>query len=559
MQAPKSVSRIFSRHFSSPIMFAKIPSKYRPRAIEEAQQAITEYLHYTRSVPFTYAEHISKNSSNTLSELISHAGFPFSATNFSHSFHRFLRYHPINEFAFFFESIGIDYAEVSRFLPANKFFFSEHLCVLEAACALSGFGFPWNKLGKLCEEEVSIFSKCPKDLKARLCGFKNDYGFDNVTVVSVCLAFPYVLAWDGEYNREIAGLFDDLKTFFVDFDLVSCVEGNVDAWYNICRKIRVFYDLGCQKGKLGELMGRNKSLFLDYSEEALVQKVEYFCRFGVSKEDVGLFLLKSPGILSFDLETRVISVERLLKHFGLGAEKLKSVAEKYPYVLGRNKMANLPHVMRAANLEYWFFNEITNGNYQKLENYALSNPDEDLDKEFGDGLERIQSSRTPNHTMNKLMFLHEIGHGENALTIKVLAHLHGTKSELGERFDCLLHNGIEFSDLCRMVRLTPKILNQNPDTIEQKLNFLRQEMGATVDYLNSFPTFLCFDLEYRIKPRYKFHTWLIEKGLSAKNYSIASMVATSEKSFIARIYGIHPAAPKQWFEHFFCKRPNNSC
>jgi len=29
--------------------------------------------------------------------------------------------------------------------------------VLEAACALSGFGFPWNKLGRLYKEESSVF------------------------------------------------------------------------------------------------------------------------------------------------------------------------------------------------------------------------------------------------------------------------------------------------------------------------------------------------------------------------------------------------------------------
>ncbi|KAL5733318.1 hypothetical protein ACOSQ2_033010 [Xanthoceras sorbifolium] len=254
-------------------------------------------------MPFTYAEQISKNSLCTLSNLIANFDGAYSVPTFAGSVQRFLRYHPINEFEFFFESIGIDYSEVRGFLPANKFFFSEDGSVLNAACAFSGFGFPLNRLGRLYKEEVSIFSKSKKELISRLCKIRDRYGFNNVTVVTVCLAFPYVLGGEGELGGEIGALFDDLRMVFVDFDLVSCVEGNVDALYEICRKIWVFYDLGCKKGKLGEVKGKNKSLFVDYRVEELVQKAKYFCSFRFRKEEVAMLLLQGPEILSFDLGT----------------------------------------------------------------------------------------------------------------------------------------------------------------------------------------------------------------------------------------------------------------
>ncbi|XP_022759486.1 transcription termination factor MTEF18, mitochondrial [Durio zibethinus] len=549
----KFLSSHISRRFSTlPKLsnFTKIPSKYRSQAIREAQQALTDYLHCTRYVPFVYAEHIAKNSLFSLSGLIS--GIDFSSTSFNGNVRKLLRYHPINEFEFFFESIGIDYKEVSGLLPSNKFFFYEDETVLDAACALSGFGFPWNKLGKLYKEEVSIFMISSRELKAKLFRIK-ECGFNTISVIGICLAFPYVLV--GELDGEVGALLDDLKWIFVDFDLGSCVEANVDAWYEICRKMRVFYDLGCDKGKMAELMGRSKNLFLQHPIEVLVQKVEYFCRFSIRKEDVGLLILQSPEILDFDLETPVISVMGILKHFGLSAEERDSITQKYPYVLGRNKMANLPHVMRALSLHQWFFNKIKDGNHQLLANYAISYIDEDLDMDFRDSLERIQFSRTPVHTMEKLRFLLGIGFGENSLTMKVLAHVHGTSSELQERFDGLLGTGIDFAKLCKMIKTTPKVLNQSPETVERKVNFLRHEMGVSLDYLDIFPAFLCFNLENRIKPRYRLHKWLTEKGLCTRNYSIASIIATGEKSFVARLYRIHPDAPKQWFENF---SPNNS-
>lgn len=89
-----SLYKTFTRHLSSssPDLpnLRKIPSKYRPQAIKEAQRLLTDYLHTTRTLPFTFAEHISKNSLFSLSDVM--AKVEFSPQSFSKSFQRFLRY-----------------------------------------------------------------------------------------------------------------------------------------------------------------------------------------------------------------------------------------------------------------------------------------------------------------------------------------------------------------------------------------------------------------------------------------------------------------------------------
>ena len=62
----------------------------------------------------------------------------FYASTFSKSFCKLLRYQPINEFEFFFESIGIDHNDVPKLLPQNKFFFSEDGSIMNVAFCLSG-------------------------------------------------------------------------------------------------------------------------------------------------------------------------------------------------------------------------------------------------------------------------------------------------------------------------------------------------------------------------------------------------------------------------------------
>lgn len=529
-------------------MLPKVPSKYRAQVIEAAQQALTEYLHTTRSLPFTYAEHISRYSKCSLYDVVSKVGYS-SLTSFPKSLQRFLRYHPVNEFEFFYESIGIDYADVNKFLHPQNFFITEDSRGFDVACALSGFGFPWNSLGKLYKEEISIFSRDPDDLSKNLHGFKK-YGFSSVKIIGICLVFPFIIGGDPNLAGEIDSLLDCLQRLLVDTDLVNCVESTVQAWVDVCKKVRVFYDLGSRKEKIAEFIGKNKHFFLDYKEGVLVYNSRFFLRLGIDKNDVGLLLLERPEIFDIDLEHPVISISELLIHFGLDQIKLESISQEYPYVLGRNKMSNLPEVMRAMNLQEWFFEQMRNGNHCLMYSYVLGSSNEDTNDNYTNFLVKVQSSRTPIHTLGKLNFLHEIGFGENDLTLAALRHLHGTSKELRGRFDCLLRAGVHYSKLCRIVKISPKILNQNRKTLEKKIKFLLEETDFSLEYLDVFPAFLCFDLDARVKPRHSFHLWLIEKGLSAKRYSLASMVATSEKKFLARIYGIHPAAVKHWFECF---------
>ncbi|XP_028754091.1 transcription termination factor MTEF18, mitochondrial [Neltuma alba] len=435
-----SFAKIFLRHISTTssttrklLKSSKIPQRYQKFAVREAQKVLTDYLHETRCLPFVLADQIAKNSLLSLVNLI--VKVDFSASTFSRNFEKYLRYNPIDEFEFFFESIGIDYNNgVSELLPPNKVFFSEDGSLLEAARALSFFGFPWDKLGNLYKECSSVFRRSSKELGSKLYEFKKR-GFGNVEVVGICLAFPNILGKEGEeVDGEIDGLFTDLKSVFFDFELARYVEGNIDSWHEVCRKIRVFYNLNGEKGKLGELMGRAKTIFIEYGEDELIQKAEYFCRFGVQKEEVALLLLKAPELLNLDLQMPVVSVSKLLKHFGLSPKILEDVSKKYDHVLGTNKMDNLPNVMRALDLHGWFFNKMKDGNHNLLISYLATHPNEEKDKEYQAGLTMICASSSRNHMLSKLNFLHGLGFGENAVTIDIAAYLHGYSWKLQKRF-----------------------------------------------------------------------------------------------------------------------------
>ncbi|KMS99963.1 hypothetical protein BVRB_1g018050 [Beta vulgaris subsp. vulgaris] len=543
----KSLLRHFSSNSNSNLPnLCKIPVKYRSQAIKEAQEVITDYLHTTRTLPFSYAEYISKNSIYSLSELISKV--QFSSINFRKSFQKFLRYNPINEFGFFYESIGIDYVKIDTFLKPNVHFFTDDYIVLDVACTLAGLGFPWNKLGKLYVEQVSIFKKEPQFLVSKFNGLLA-MGFSNEQVVGICLAFPCLLKGEEvELNGEFDALLDDFKRVFVDLNLGNHLVQNVDVWYEVCRKVMVFYELGIEKGKIGDLISKSISIFVDYPEKDLVEKTEFFCKLGVGKVDVGLLLLSNPEILGIKFDDRVVSVSGFLNHFGLEEKELESLMQIYSYVFDRNTMLNLPHVLRAMDLHEWFFDKVKGGKYQLLSSYNLSNPDEGEDEDYVQNLEKIKFARTYSYSLSKLEIFHGFGFGENAFTVKLLISVHGSASGLQERFNLLLNEGIQFSKVCKMISRTPKILNQETDNLKQKIDFLREEVGSSLDFLETFPAYLMYNLEKRIKPRYRFHVWLTKQGWCSRNYTLSSIIAISHKGFIAQLSCIHPTAPQIWLE-----------
>lgn len=66
----------------------------------EAQKALFDYLHHTRTLSFVDAEHISHNSPRFISSLLSKVDT--RKEDISQSLTKFLRYNPINEFEPFF-------------------------------------------------------------------------------------------------------------------------------------------------------------------------------------------------------------------------------------------------------------------------------------------------------------------------------------------------------------------------------------------------------------------------------------------------------------------------
>ncbi|KAK1397714.1 transcription termination factor MTEF18, mitochondrial-like [Heracleum sosnowskyi] len=177
---------------------------------KEAQTALLEYLHSTRSIQFLDAENMSRNSPRFLENILK----KFSDDeNIGKSIMRFLRYHPINEFEPFFESIGLSPSEYSSFLPRNVFFLNDDKLLLENYYVLCNYGIARNKIGKIYKEAMEVFRDDCGILKTKLKSLE-ELGFDKSTVSNIVVSNPNLLLENIHRNFLIA--VEKLKTLCIE-------------------------------------------------------------------------------------------------------------------------------------------------------------------------------------------------------------------------------------------------------------------------------------------------------------------------------------------------------
>uniref|UniRef100_A0ACD5V0L2 Uncharacterized protein n=1 Tax=Avena sativa TaxID=4498 RepID=A0ACD5V0L2_AVESA len=303
------------------------------------------------------------------------------------------------------------------------------------------------------------------------------------------------------------------------------------VWVHVlsCRRRRY------QIGSIGGLVGCNQRVFLELKEELIGERLRFFKSLGLA-EEAGRFVLSNPGVFDLDFDDVVISVPEYLRRVGLLDDEVDAAVKLHPFVVGRNRLKNLPGVLRAMGLNHRFLEKISGGG-ESLRylspDFVLEDASYDLEVEraFLDRMIKVKVEKNSQLVDAKLEFLKSIGYGENKIATHVIPVLHSTQEMLRERFDYLLERGVEYTMLCRIVSVFPKL-------------------GYSLEYLDCFPALLCFDLENRVKPRYAMLRWLQEYGLLKRTLAPATVLANSEKKFISNLYNLHPAAPKLWLECF---------
>ncbi|XP_073156818.1 transcription termination factor MTEF18, mitochondrial-like [Henckelia pumila] len=502
-------------------------------AVTDAQAALFDYLHCTRGYSFLDAEHISKNSPQFLEDLITRVE---KEQDVSRALLKFFRYHPINEFEPFFESLGLRRTEYTPLLPRGLIFLSDDLVLLDNYHALCNYGIPRSNIGRMCKEadEILRFEHGVLDMKLRT--FEH-LGLSRSTVIKLVGCSPVLLL--GNANNAFNGTIEKLKKLGFEEDWIGGYLSSKSTynWNRFLDTLCFLSEIGYGDTELKVLLSENTYLLFEGSGKQVYVFVGALLKLGLNTNEVYALFLKNPQMMSRKRAKNFWKALHFLFEIGMGPENIAMVLSKHMKLLGSQSLKGPNTVLRNFDGDRHSLCQTLMEDPSTFFNYAFKSNIPSAEQGYG---------RNPNNFFEKKDFLLRIGYAENSdEMVNALKRFRGRGDQLQERFDCLVQAGLDFNAVMSMVKQAPTLLNQTKDVLEKKINCLKNYLGYPVDSIASFPSYLCYDME-RIILRFSMYLWLREKGSAKPSLSLGTLLACSEARFVRYFVIVHPEGPFMW-------------
>ncbi|XP_060208296.1 transcription termination factor MTEF18, mitochondrial-like [Lycium barbarum] len=503
-----------------------------PRAVrKEAQAALLEYLHSTRNLQFMDAEYMSKNSPFFLSKLLERVD---NETDIRRSLTRFLRYHPINEFEPFFESMGLKPCQYLSFLPRDLMFLNDDQGLLDSYHVLCNYGISRNKIGRIFAEAPEVFRYDPGVLDLKLRSFQG-VGLDQSNVVKLVSASPHLLI--GNVHKEFFEVVEKLKTAGVEYSWIEAqLKGNSIDWGQLLDLMCLLNWLGLTDEQLGKLICQVPHLLFDCSGRTTFLLIGFLSKFGFEKPELLDVFLHLPQI---PIKTFVFNMRQcyqFLIEIEMPVVEIGSIVHSYPTLLGSCVLKKATSLLT-----------ILNTGKKRLCSVIKENPEFLRNLVRGAKVEKLPiAEEEVRSKMMKMKFLLDLGFAENSSEMeKALKVFRGKGVELQERFDCLVNAGLDRKHVASVLKIYPQILNQRKEVLEAKIDFLVNKLGYPLSALVSFPSYLNYTIP-RIRLRLSMYNWLRDQGMVDARLALSTIIASSEKLFMKAYVNPHPKGLEVW-------------
>lgn len=268
-----------------------------------------------------------------------------------------------------------------------------------------------------------------------------------------------------------------LLTYLTRFDAVGIIAKrpsilNYDLDTQLVPRIGFLQKLsGGDTDAVGEVLNRLPAI-LTYSVEHLQGHVEFFRSYvGLSDPEIFKIVLVFPNVISASKKRKLQPRIDFLKECGLDSGEIYRFLIKAPLFLGLSFEKNLSH---------------------------------------------------------KLAMLVKIGYAYRTkdLVMAMGAVTRTTSEKLQEVFGLFLSYGFCCDDIVAMSKKHFQILQYNPGSLEKKMEYLIEDMDREIGELLSFPAFLGYNLDNRIKHRYE-----LKKKIVGEEMSLNKLLSVSTKKF----------------------------
>ncbi|EPS69965.1 hypothetical protein M569_04799, partial [Genlisea aurea] len=501
----------------------------------EAQSVLLDYFHSTRGLQFSDAENMSKNTPEFFDALTNRV-FVSNDSEVSRSLIRFLRYHPVNEFEPFFESIGLNPSEYSSYLPRTLMFLNEDELLMENYTLLCNYGFPKNRIGKIYKEATEFFTMESGVLKSKLQFFE-DSGLKQSVVAKVIATAPYLLT--GKMNQEFIEFIETLSKLGIK---LSWLEKHISFddsydWKRIWNLVCFLNGLDFTGQDLKEVFMHHPYLLFERSGSAAFSFISFMSKLGSTRGDIRNAFITFPKTSSaMRFLTRLHNSYRFLLEIKMEFPDIGSMVRLHPNILGSCALKRVNTVLTNLNCSTRTLCKLAKEDPQVLKKWCLGIKSAPLDKET----RYVKTRRL------RSKFLMSIGLVEKSKEFeKALKLFRGRAFELGDRFNCLIKMGLSREKAIEMVKSTPQVLNQTAESIEAKISHFVNVMGYSLEDLRRHPEIASYTIA-RVKLRLLTYKWLREEGVVRPNLAMCTLLTGPDGEFLRRYVVRHPKGMERW-------------
>lgn len=294
-------------------------------------------------------------------------------------------------------------------------------------------------------------------------------------------------------------------------------------------KVKLLLNHGIPLEKIAHVLNNvhlSKAICLKSSDD-IERAITFLNRFG----GVDL-ILRRPAILNCDLDTQLVPrIGFLLELSGGDEDATATVLRKLPFILAYTLDHQKDHVefLRSfAGLtdEEIFRIILVYPNLFSASRKRKLHPRIDFLKQCGLSSNDIfkflikaplfLSLSFEENLAYKLVFLVKIGYenGTKELAMAMGAVTRTSCKNMQEVISLFLNYGLTSEDILAMSKKHPQVLQYNSESLEEKLDYLIEEMGREIGELLAFPAFLGYKLDDRIKHRYEVKKKVLGEGMS---------------------------------------------
>ncbi|XP_058738334.1 transcription termination factor MTEF18, mitochondrial-like [Vicia villosa] len=516
----------------------KLPSK---STIKEAQAALLDYLHSTRSLQFLDADNMCKNSPFFIQTLVEKTLKNEKLVNPKRLISRYLRYHPINEFEPFFESLGLKPSEYVPLLPRDLIFLNDDPVMMENYHTLCNYGVPRSKMGKIFKQAPEVFRFENGVLGLKIKAYEK-MGVSSSVLVNAVAVSPGILV--GDVNVDFVEVVDMLKDIVADggdvdsgwikWDFLDEVYCN---WGLMRELLCLLSDAGLRKEELAEIIQRSPCVVFEESGGRTLSMIGFLTKFGLSVNQIAPVFLEFPQIRMVKFLANLRVCFQLLTEIEMEAAEIGKIFQSHTLFIGSYTLKTTKSLLGCLNVGKKRLCAIVQENPHEMKKWILGRRVKPLVSLREEEEERSKAGKTE--------FLLRLGYVENSKQMNTAFKVfRGKGAELQERFDFIVNAGLTRDEVCRMIRVSPQILNQNTDRVKMKIEYLKKK-GYSVSDLVSFPSYLSYK-SLRVKHRLSMYNWLIDNGAVEPGLALSTIIACTDRIFLQSYVNRHPSGLQVW-------------